>query len=331
MPRILLTSYMVEKCAEELRAIAAGAGTSIETVLFPDDGSSMPAEALAGVEMAFASPDIFEDGKTAWPFLEAIDNAPDLRWAHLGWAGIDSPRIGGLLENGIRLSNSPDAAAEPIAQSVIAGLLALDRRFPFFAAQQREHRWERIPQALVPRDLSEQTLVIFGYGAIGSEVARLAKPFGLHVVGVRRSPRNDDDIVDELVHPDDLDALLPLADWLAVAAPLTQQTLGAISAERLALLPNGAHVINIARGKIIDEAALTAALKSGALAGAYLDVFAEEPLPESSEFWDLPNVIVTPHSSWIALGNPERARQNFLDNLAAWLRGDPLPTEINER
>ena len=148
---------------------------------------------------------------------------------------------------------------------------------------------------------------------------------------MRRSPRTAEDAVDELVHPRDMDRVLPRADWLVVAAPRTPQTEGAISAARLALLPPHAHLINIARGKIVDEPALIDALQSGALAGAYLDVVAQEPLDPASPLWDLPNVILTPHSSWVGQGNPERARLIFLDNLERWLRGDPLSQEIRVR
>ena len=130
---------------------------------------------------------------------------------------------------------------------------------------------------------------------------------------------------------DDLDAVLPRADWLVVTANLTSETRGAISAERIALLPRGAHVLNVARGAIIDQDALTAALQSGALAGAYLDVFAPEPLPADSPLWNMPNVLISPHNSWAATGNPERARQIFLTNLEHWLRGDALPQEVFER
>ena len=149
------------------------------------------------------------------------------------------------------------------------------------------------------------------------------------MIGVRRRPRTAEDEVDELVQPDRLDEVLRRADWLAVTANLTPETRGAISAERLALLPRGAQVINVARGAIVDEPALTAALQSGALGGAYLDVFAVEPLPPESPLWTLPNVIVSPHNSWAARGNVERARLIFLANLEAWLRGDPLPQEVH--
>ena len=338
--RLLVTRAAAEASATDLDAIAQRTGTAVPLLLFPDEGGpELTADEQATIEIAYVSPDLFMEGLRAWPsdlldyrrFLDLVLEAPNLRWLHLGFAGIDSPRFGGLLDRGVRLSNSPGAAAEPIAHSAMAGLLSLARRLPYFAAQQREHVYQRLPREEIPPDLSAQTLVIYGLGTIGGELARLARAFGLHVIGVRRSPRSAKDAVDELVHPDQLDDVLPRADWLAVTANLTAETRGAISAERLALLPRGAHVLNVARGAIIDEAALTDALQSGALAGAYLDVFAVEPLPEDSPLWDLPNVLVSPHNSWAALGNPERARRIFLHNLECWLRGDPLPQEVHER
>ena len=332
MPGLLLTARLARQCDGDLRAIAARTGAAITPLILPDDEAPLSPEVLAKVEAAYASPDLYDLGvRRVWHFLDTLDGAPNLRWAHLGWAGTDNPRFGAMLARGVRLSNSPGAGAEPIAHSVMAGLLALARRFPHFAAQQRARRWEQLPIDRRPRDLSTQTLAVYGLGAIGGEVARLAQAFGLHVIGVRRSPRTAGDAVDELVHPRDLDGVLPRADWLVVAAPRTPETEGAISAARLALLPPHAHLINIARGAIVDEPALIEALRSGALAGAYLDVVAQEPLDPASPLWDLPNVILTPHSSWAAQGNTERARLIFLENLECWLRGEPLPQAIAER
>lgn len=330
MPGLLLTERLAAECESEIRTIAERSGMPLTVVPFPvESPEPLPAEVLAGLEAAFASPDLYyASGGGAWSFIDAMEASPNLRWAHLGWAGVDNPRLRALAERGVLLSNSPGAAAEPIAHTLMAGLLALARRFPYYAENQRAHRWERLPFADLPRDLSDETLVIFGLGAIGGGVAAIAQSFGLRVIGVRRSPRRDDDHVDELVHPDELERVLGAADWLAITAPLTDATLGLFDARRLALLPPGARLLNVARGKLVDEAALIAALRSGALGGAYLDVVADEPLAPESPLWDLPNVIVTPHASWAARGNADRARQIFLRNLEAWVAGQPLPEEI---
>ena len=264
-------------------------------------------------------------------FFDLLERAPNLSWVHLGFAGIDLLLFGTLLDRGVRLSNSPTSAAEPIAHTAMAGLLALARRFPFWADAQRDREWRRLPNELIAEDLSNQTLVIYGLGAIGGERARLAQAFGIYMIGVRRRPGDAEGAVDKLVHPDQLDAVLTRADWLAVTANLTIEARGAISAERLAQLPSGSHMLNVSRGEIIDEAALIDALRSGKLSGAYLDVFAVEPLPVESPLWQLPNVIISPHNSWAAKGNPERARKAFLENLECWLSGHPLPQEVYER
>jgi len=137
-----------------------------------------------------------------------------------------------------------------------------------------------------------------------------------------------DDPVDELHPPQQLAALLPRADWLIIACPLTAETRGLVDAGLLARLPPGARIINMARGEIIDEAALVDALRDGRLGGACLDVFAKEPLPEASPLWDLPNVLVSPHNSAAAQGNNERVYRMFMANLECWLQGRALGNEV---
>src|SRR5262249_32579993 len=153
-----------------------------------------------------------------------------------------------------------------------------------------------------PTDLSEQTALVIGLGRIGSEIARLARAFRMHVIGVRRGPRRDDDPVDELHLPSALPALLPRADWLFLACPLTPEPRGLTDAAAIALRPKGAYVVTVARGKIVAESALLSALASGYLAGAYLDVFDTEPLPADSPLWDMPTVLVSPHNATISAG-----------------------------
>jgi phosphoglycerate dehydrogenase-like enzyme len=145
---------------------------------------------------------------------------------------------------------------------------------------------------------------------------------------VRRSPRESGDPVDEMHPPERLAGLLPRADWLIIAAPLTPETRGLVDADLLSRLPAHARLINIARGEIVDEPALIERLRDGRLAGAYLDVFEKEPLPENSPLWDLPNVLVTPHNAGAALGNDRRIYGIFLENLGRWQRGEALVNEV---
>ena len=256
----LLTVAVAEASRAELAAISERTGTTIEPRLFVDDPDLLRRTAGGNRDrVRFARPRAH--GCIPARFFDLIEALPNLRWVHLGFAGIDNPRFGAMLDRGVRLSNSPGAAAEPIAHTAMAGLLSLARRLPYYQALQRDRLWGHLPVESHPEDISGQTLVVYGLGTIGGELARLARAFGMYVIGVRRSPRTGQDQADEVVHPDALDAVLPRADWLAVTANLTSETRGAIDARRLAQLPEGAHVINVARGRIIEESALIEGLQ----------------------------------------------------------------------
>ena len=322
----LVSPHFAHTYEAEFKAAVAASGLECELVLLPDDPEArLSAEDVARVDIAFFSLDIFP--RLSRGFFAATAGAPNLKWMHVFNAGVDNPVFTAFIDRGIRLTTSSGSTAKPIAQTAIGGLLMLARRFPAWAESQRRHAWEPI-RADLPPDLDSQTLVVLGVGAIGDEIARLARAIGLHVVGVRRSPLRDDDNVDEMAPPTALKEILPRADWLALACPLTPETRGIIGQAELALLPRGAHILNIARGEVIDESALIDALRSGHLAGAYLDVVATEPLPAESPLWDLPNVIISPHNSAIAQGNERRAVEYFLANLTAWAKGEPLVNEV---
>jgi phosphoglycerate dehydrogenase-like enzyme len=170
--------------------------------------------------------------------------------------------------------------------------------------------------------------VLVGVGHIGSEIARLAQTLGMRVIGIRRDTSRMEDGVDEMHPPDRLDEILPRADWLALACPLTDETRGRIDRAALARLPRGARFINVARGEIVDERALIDALGSGQVGGAYLDVFEKEPLPDDSPLWDMPNVIITPHNAGAASGTAARIYEMFWDNLTRLHRSAPLRNEV---
>lgn len=310
-----------------LAAFAARAGIALDLLVLPADRDARLAEAdCARAEVAFFSGDVFPDFSRQ--FFSVVRKAPDLKWLHVFNAGVDHPIYAEMLARGVRLTTSSGSTAEPIAQTAITGLLMLARNFPRWLAAQRKHGWDPMRAPDFPRDLRGQTLLVLGVGQIGSEIARLARALGLHVIGIRRRPRRPEDPVDELHPPARLPELLPRSDWLVIACPLTAETRRLVDAEMLAKLPRGARVINIARGEVADEPALIAALQSGHLAGAYLDVFEQEPLAEDSPLWDMPNVFISPHNSAAASGNDERVYAIFLENLRRWTRGEPLLNEV---
>ena len=305
------------------RAALAG----LDVVALPEDPDArLPDERCGPVQLAFFSGDVFPIFSRQ--FFSAVRKAPGLKWLHVFNVGVDHPVFTEMLERGVRLTTSSGSTAEPIAQTAITALLMLARNFPHWMRAQREHRWHPLPRSEFPRDLGGQTAVIVGLGGIGRAIAHLARPLGLTVIGVRRSARTADDPVDELYPPQRLSEILHRADWLILACPLTEETRNLIDANALRALPRGAHLVNVARGEIVDENALIEALRSQHLAGAYLDVFRCEPLPAESPLWDLPNVLVTPHNSAAASGNDQRVYDIFAENLARWTRGAGLVNEV---
>ncbi len=327
MTTLLLSHSLHAERGADLAAEARRMGLPLELVALPADAEARLADTdCARIELAFFSSDVFPTH--ARQFFSAVRKAPGLRWLQVFNAGVDHPIYTEMLERGVRLTTSAGAAAEPIAQTAIGGLLLLARNFPRWLAGQRERRWDPMRVPDFPRDLVGQTALILGVGRIGSAIARRAQALGLKVIGVRRGPRQPGDPVDELHPPRQLAELLSRADWLIIASPLTAETRGLIDAAMLARLPAGARIINIARGEIIDETALIAALRERRLAGAYLDVFAQEPLAADSPLWNLPDVIVSPHNAAAASGNDERVYRMFIENLGRWHRGEALVQEV---
>ncbi|MBW2233138.1 MAG: D-2-hydroxyacid dehydrogenase, partial [Deltaproteobacteria bacterium] len=242
---------------------------------------------FASIEALYFSGDIFP-ARTR-EFAIAALKAENLRWLHTFSAGVDDAFFQTLIDRGVRLTTSSGAHAVPIAQTVMMYLLVLSRDLPGWLRDQAERRWN--PREL--RDLQGLHLGVVGLGPIGLEVARLGAGFGMRVTGVRRTPKGDEPCETwEMAH---LEQLLPQLDALVLALPLAAETRGLIDSAALARMKSDALLINIARGGLVDEAALVDALRGGRLGGAGLDVFAEEPLPEKSPLWSMPNVIVTPH------------------------------------
>ena len=312
----------------EVERVESETGLLLERILLPSepDARVEPAE-LSRVEIAHFSADMFPDFSPA--FFSAANSSPQLRWLHVFNVGTDHAVFQRFIERGILLTNSAGASAAPIAQTLIGGLLMLARGFPRWQRAQSRREWPPFSARDVPVDLADQTLVVVGLGSIGSEIARLGRSLGLHVIGVRRSPQGPDDPVDEFVPASRLHQVLPRADWLALACSLNDETRHLIDAAAIAQLPPGAHVLNIARGEVLEEAALIDALRSGHIAGAYLDVFEVEPLPKGSPLWQLPNVILSPHSAGSARGNGARQAACFLRNLERWARKQPLQNIVS--
>ena len=323
MTTLLLSHRQHAERGATILARARELGHDLELIALPaDPAGRLPDDVCARIDTAFFSGDLFPEHSRQ--FFSTVRKAPKLGWMQVFNAGVDHPIYTEMMQRGARLTTSSGATAEPIAQTCITGILMLSRNFPRWLAAQPKHVWDPMRTPDFPRDLTALKVTVVGMGKIGNEIARLARVLGMPVTGVRRSGRQPGDHADRVVPPSELEAILPQTDWLVLACPLTADTRGLVTAERLARLPRGARIANIARGEIVDEPALIAALQSGHLGGAYLDVFAQEPLPAESPLWDLPNVIVTPHNSAAAAGNEDRVFAVFLDNLGRFLQGAPL-------
>lgn len=284
---------------------------------------------LAQVQVAYITTELIgrrdEVDPEARPraFQNELLAAPNLAWLHVCSAGTDRPAYRQLHERGVMVTHSSGANALAVAHTTVAGMLALARDVPLWVRKQQAREWYPQRHEEAPRDIDGTTVVVVGTGAIGQAIARICRAMGMRVLGVKRTAVPIDDF-DAVYAQDDLDAILPQADWLVLACPLTPETRGLASARRLALLPRGARLINIGRGAVVDEAALLAALRSGHLAGAYADVFVDEPLPSDSPLWSAPNLLISAHSAGAVQGFAQRATSLFIDNLICRLRGLPL-------
>ena len=246
---------------------------------------------------------------------------PSVRWVHVGGSGYD--HMTPWDPDRVTVTNSAGVLSPYLAETVIGAILALNAGFLHYVECRRARRWQ--PRPFVP--LSEQTLLVVGLGAIGKCVAARAKALGIQVLAVRRSPTLHP-AVDEVLPPSQLHAALGRADYVTLHVRANDETRHLIDAGALAAMKRGAALINTARGMVVDEAALVRALESGHLAGAYLDVFETEPLPESSPLWHFENVLLTPHASDNIHAWPRKFIRLFADNLERWLAGKPLSNVV---
>jgi phosphoglycerate dehydrogenase-like enzyme len=257
-----------------------------------------------------------------WP--EDVGGATSLRWLQIGSAGAN--RILDLLPAHVILTNASGVFGIPIAEHVLAMMLALVRQIPQSVLAANQARWS---QQVGRVELYGTTCGIIGLGDIGTEVARRAKAFGMRVLAVKRQASVRPDFVDELRDITGLDRLLAESDHIVNCLPGTAHTFHLLDAGRIGLMKRGARLYNIGRGNTLDEAALVAALESGRLAGAGLDVFEQEPLPADSPLWRMANVIVTPHRSGQSPCNGQRLAEIVLRNAGHYARGEPLENVVD--
>ena len=289
------------------------------------------AENLELIKSTAAGCEVFSGTETV-PGAEIIVGQPpeDLSGAKLLQstnAGVE--KLLSRIPEDVIITNVTGAFGVVVSEYIIGGVLALSRRLFRYREQQRRHIWQEIPDENL---LYGKNALILGCGDIGTATAEKLRAFGMNITGIRRSPAPTHGF-DRVFGMDMLGELLPETDLLICCLPHTPETIGLLSASRIALVKRGALLVNVGRGSLIDESALISALENGRLSGAVIDVFALEPLPESSPLWDIKNVLITPHISGPSFGHfPEVERRIAgicADNISRYLSGNPLVNVID--
>jgi len=278
---------------------------------------------LAEADALVTSNDIIRDPK--FPIGNLAAAAPRLRWIHIIGAGIEPLLPLDWMPPSLVLTNNSGVHADKTRESATMALLMLNARLPAIVSNQRRAQWQQIFTPCV----AGRTVLVIGVGEMGGAAAEAAKRLGMQVLGVRRRPGSHP-AVDRLVSVAELDQVLPEADFVVLAAPLTPETRHLLDARRIGLMKPGAGLLNIGRAGSVDHDALTRALRSGALSGAFLDVHDPEPLPASSPLWHAENVILTPH---VTSDDLDRYLPRTIDlvfaNAARLLRGEPLLNTVD--
>ena len=327
----ILSARYRSRDLERIRAAAPGSRLVTISVEGLADGPVDDAEVLL---RGFLGADAFD---------RLLARTPRLAWVHSATAGVERVLTPASRKRDLVITNARGVFSRPIAEYVLMMILAVSRRLPQLLELQRERTWQPLEGA----ELGDVTVGIVGMGSIGRAVATLATAFGSRVIATRRRSEvgaaaapdgerardgsggsgdssGDELVVDRILGPDGLPELLAESDFVVLAAPLTAATEGLIDGPALEAMKPGAWLINVARGRLVDERALLRALREGHIGGAVLDTFRDEPLPASSPFYDLDNVIVTPHTSWSSGRVLDRSVELFCENLRRYAAGQPL-------
>ncbi len=333
-PALLVTPTAWERWGDRIRAVAPGLVPRLSDPRLSDprlsDAQLSEATAPHGVgvddgpaQVAWVTFDIWADRSDAGRWLSRMAAVEGLEWCHTSSAGVDHPAYRAVAERGAAVSAS-HVTGGPIADFVLRAALDALQDAGRWRDAQAAGEWRRHGF----QEMADTTWLVIGLGAIGSEVVNRVRAFGARVVGCRRTPSGDEGC-DLVVTPEQLPDVVGQADVLVLAAPAAPDAGPLVDRDFLGRVRPGAILINVARGQLVDEEAMVAALDDGRLAMAVLDVFSQEPLPEGHRLWTHPKVVVTPHDSSSGSGREERAAQVFLGELARWRDGESLAGEVS--
>jgi len=262
---------------------------------------------------------------------EEFAECKKLRWLHLGVAGVEKSLHPALVNSEVIITNARGIHSDVMSEYVLAAILSCANRFDLAATSQAKKEWRQKEIVRHRYSVAGKTVGIIGAGAIGAAAGKLCHACGMRVIGIRRSPeKGAPEEFERIYGIDDLPQLLAEFDYIVLAAPLTSETQHLLGAAQFAMMKSTAFFINIARGAMVEEAALIEALRGKKIAGAVLDVFAEEPLPAESPLWTLENVLITPHISGNFEQYVERVGEQFAENLARYLRGEALVNMVDK-
>ena len=271
----------------------------------------------------------------AWSIRpEQIATAKKLRWIHSPAAAVHQLIFPELVDSEIVLTNAREVHGPVVAEHVIALILALAKKIPGSVRLQEKHVWgQQILWDEQPRvrEVAGATVGLVGFGSIGRAAGKGAKALGMRVIAVREHPEKGSEGADAVFGPAQIDEVFRQADYIVLAAPVTASTKAIANSERLALMKPDACLINVGRGPLVDEDALAAGLREKKIGGAALDVFPKEPLAADSPLWDVPNLLITPHTAALTDKLWERHYSLFSENLRRYLNGEPLLAVVDKR
>lgn len=323
---VLITVPLSDELVDEIRKVSEFVNVSVH-----------PARELEEIPK-----EVWEKAEVLYTMhvLPKSEQAPNLQWVQSYLSGVEKIRDDELFAKGeVALTTMSGANASQVAEHVLTMILALGHDLPKFSRLQFEAKWmEEKGRQYVPREVRGSTVGVIGYGSIGRQVARLVTAMGAEVLAVKRdamSPAHhgysaeglgdqEGDRFTRLYPPEAIASMVKLCDFVVVSVPKTEETVGMVGQAQLNAMKPSAFLIDVSRGGVVDHAALIEALREGRIGGAALDVFPEEPLPEDSPLWSLPNVIITPHVAGFSPMYNQRANDLFIENLTRYLSGQVL-------